>query len=345
MAANLIPLVLLGGGAAYVVTQKKKKKDKGQCPAEVKTTLGEAESAAQRAQAKHGEAASPFKEAEFFVKAIMPKGCGPSSYKTRIRATLDLPKSDKPVTVDLSATDVYMLALGQAIGRRLNTGKIKEHQAEKFWTDGLTWYKKTTGKEFDPNALGLEIFEDIEGFLKELAAGIKEAGAGWLGKKPKGEGSMPDDPMDGMTGGLDSFPHGCPPEYIFDVTPEILEKMDRTAQIAAAKTPDPYMVADAIFNAIVPKGCTKESKDTIIEIRNHTPDDLGVPEIMALPTFYAGLVIASIETIYHAGGFPQGDPEAMMDLTRLIHGSVNDWHMGVMGTPLPAMLQFENVDW
>ena len=154
MAINFLPLVLLGGGAAYVVTKKKKDKDKGQCPAEVKTTMGEAESAAQRAQAKHGNSASPFKEAEFFVKAIMPKGCGPASYKTRIKATLELPKLGKPITVDLSATDVYMLALGEAISYRLKTGKLKDHQAEKFWTDGLTWYKKTTGKEFDPTHWG-----------------------------------------------------------------------------------------------------------------------------------------------------------------------------------------------
>lgn len=318
MAGQLLPLLLLGGGAAVVATKAKKARKK-KCPPEVRTTRGELNSATTRAQMKFKDESSAFKEAEFFVRSIMPKGCGPSSTGTRIKATFEIKKLNKSVDIDLSATDVYMLALGRAEGRRVAEGKITQEQAEKDWNEALGWYKKTAGKNFDISSLGLEVFEDLGGLLDDLSEGLKSG----LGKGGKGKTEK----------------DGCPAEYVFDVTPEINEKVQHMWEIGRAKyAMDPFKIADGIFASLVPPGCSKESGESVVKI-NVSPDaePLGnhMKGYMGLPTFYAHLVANCIEGILEGGeGQFSNMDEGRNFLLQNMH-ELQQWHMQVTGSPLP----------
>lgn len=318
MAGQLLPLLLLGGGAAVVATKAKKGRKK-KCPPEVRVTMGELNSATTRAQLKFKDGSSAFKEAEFFVSSIMPKGCGPSSFNTRIKATFEVKKLGKSVDVDLSATDVYMLALGQALGRNVAGGKTTQEKAEKDWHEALGWYKKTTGKNFDITSLGLEIFEDLGGLLDDLAQGLG---------------------MGNGKGGKDKKVDGCPAEYEFDVTKDINEKVQHLWEIGRAKYPmNPFKIADGMFASLVLPGCTKESSESVLKI-NVAPDarPLGnhMTGYMGLPTFYAHLVANCIEGILEEG---DGGPiKTMDDAKAFVGGNMSElqsWHMKVTGSPLP----------
>lgn len=321
MAGQLLPLLLLGGGAA-VVAKKAKKARKKKCPPEVRVTMGELNSATTRSQLKFKDGSSAFKEAEFFVKSIMPKGCGPSSFNTRIKATFEVKKLGKSIDIDLSATDVYMLALGQALGRNVANGKTTQEKAEKDWNEGLGWYKKTTGKNFDITSLGLEIFEDLGGLLDDLAQGLGKG-------KGKGKGDVP----------LPGKSDGCPAEYEFDVTPEINEQVQHLWEIGLAKYPmDPFKIADGMFASLTLPGCTKESRESVVKM-NVAPDarPLGnhMKGYLSLPTFYAHLVANCIEGILEDGEsqFYNMD-EARNFILQNIH-ELQQWHIQVTGGPLP----------
>jgi len=323
MAVQLLPLLLLGGGAVVIAKQRKRRSKSaadGACPAEVNASLGEYQSAAQVAQQKHGSSDSPFKEAESFLKSIMPKGCSASSYKTRIKTQMQMPgEGGKTIDFDLSATDLYMLMVGKGLGRRVDEGRYGQARAEEYWAKALEWYKRTTGKNFDAGAIGIELLEGVQGAFDGFT-----------------------DKLEGMFGAGSTEPpalpqSGCPENYVFDVTPEIRKKTQDLYGVGMAKYgKDVFKIADGVFAGLVPTGCTKESSESVVKIVNHGGANIGnyMKGHMLLPTFYAHLVCNAIEMTLETGKI--SSPEEAREFVFEQMAKLEEWHQQMTGQPLPS---------
>lgn len=280
MALQAIPLLLAGGAGVYVYSKAKKRKKRragAECPPENTITLGEVQTVAHRAKQKYGEAASPFKEASFYIGELLPPGCNKNSKDSRVK--MQFGTKEDPVDYDVSVPDLYMLALVNGINRRGGADKLNQKQADKFWADGLDWYKRATGKNFDVASLGLQEFADA------LAAAMMEAFGGKAKKKKK----EPEEE--------------CPAQIRFALTEGVRQEILGIYQQAIAMgEKNAFAIADEVFVRAVPEGCTKRDYETTIELtfEAYGDDELG-KVVMNLALFYASIVLDVLEELVKAG--------------------------------------------
>jgi hypothetical protein len=300
MALNLLPLLLIGGGAAVVVTQaRKKKEEEDRCPAETTIGFGELATVQKRATLKHGNEATPFNEARFFMKEALPAGCSPAD-KIRIKLSFE----DGGV-IDISAADFYMLVVYGALDERVQSGKIQQHQADKFKGDALDWYKKVTGKNFDPQVLLTGLMKGVGNAAKKVLEGMM-AGVAGLEK--------------------DEEPGGpCPAEWIFEWGPDIDARVDRIVDAEIAReNKDPVSIGDALFKSMAPAGCSKTDYHNVVEFV--IP---GVQSQMGnMAIFYVSLVFQGALRLNEKGLLP----DKAMDQ---IHLMMNAWYKKLTGSDLP----------
>jgi hypothetical protein len=257
MAANFLPLLLVGGAAAYVVTQDKKKKDK-ECPPTTTITLGELESVMAQAREKFGEAADPSQEASFIVNGLLPKGCSRASKNSEFK--IQIPEVEK--SWEISIPNAYMFSFMGTLGIRKESGKISADQAQKFWVRELGWYKSVTGKNFDVHSSGVLELAHI------LGDAIKKAmeDSGLMDGKPKpapsngnGSGPLPD---------LAS----CPANFDWDVDEQEFIKMEQAHALGRQMHPnDPFKAADVVFESVVMPGCTKKDYESTVTMKMVLP--------------------------------------------------------------------------
>jgi len=268
MAVNLLPIVLVGGAAAVVVSQGKKKEKAKKCPPTTVITVGEMKTVAERAVAKHGSAADPAAEANYFVNEVLPPGCNRSSVNSKVKIQIPGSKNDFEMTIP----DVYMLTFAQSLSTRVDGGALGEKEAEKVWARELDWYKKTTGTNFDAARTG--IVEFGKAVLESLKAAMDEA-MGGNGKPPPGPGPIP------KLG-------GCPKVVSIDIgaaDPAVQQAIE--AEIAKGNK-DPFKLADVVMAVSFPQGCSKSDFNSTVNVMMTPPGGEG-PTIAGsydMSTFY-----------------------------------------------------------
>jgi len=286
MAANLLPLIVVGGAAAYLVTSDRKKKEKAKvCPPSTTITLGEMNSVATRANEKFGEGDDPSQEASWFVTQLLPAGCSRASKDSEFKITI--PDVEKAWVV--SVPDAYMMTFMTSLGGRVGTGKLTKDQAEKFWARELDWYKKTTGKNFDIASLE----------LKELAIHIGDAVVKALAALGIGEGKSPDKPKPTPApsngNGSEPPPMGaCPASFDWDVGAQEMADLEQAHALGRQLHPnDPFKAADVVFESLVMPGCTKKDYESIVTVRfiPSSGDDPIPMNQMDLAAIYAMFVL------------------------------------------------------
>ena len=288
MAIQALPLLLAGGAGVYVYTRAKKKKERARkCPPENNITLGESESVTIRAMEKHGNAATPFPESAYYIDEILPAGCDKNSKDSRVK--MQLGTKEKPVDFDISVPDLYMIILSGAINRRLESGKLNRKQAEKFWADGLNWYKKSTGKNFDVTSLGLEKFaEAIVVAMQEAFKKIFEQ----MGKKGNGKKGVE-----------------CPDEFEYVITPDEQRNVQSIVNAELAReNKNPFAIGDRVFDEVVLAGCSKDDYKSVVRLFIEFPGEaVKEVEVLNVASFYALLVWHVAESLANRNiiGAPQ----------------------------------------
>lgn len=268
MAMNLLPILLLGGAAAYVVTSEKKKKDAKECPASSKVGLGEFATVALAAVDTHGKDSDPSKEISYYMKELLPKGCTIASNGSSI--TFAMPGTEKSLHLTIPDFNAFMTL--SAWARRLQEGVITQEQYNTGIADLSKWYKGVTGENLDLLK------------LKEFAMSMMD----YAKDLPEEEGGTtePDEPA-GPT---------CPPvfDYIYDEKEDA--KMEAAFNQGRQLHPnDPFKIADVIFAATAPPGCTKRDFNTKVTMTMKPPGSSSEFEPVVLEmdmaSMYAMLVL------------------------------------------------------
>ncbi len=270
MALQILPILLLGGGAAYVYKKQKdkeRKKSGAGCPPENTVTIGEMATVAAQVEAKFADKKEPFSAASYGVKTLLPEGCNRNSKNSRVK--IQMSADGETVALDISVPDFYMLVLSEIIAKRFEAGKISEEEARDYQAKALDWYKKTTGKNFDPASLGLEKFAKALG--EAMLEAMKEAIGGGKGKKGLRPGECPAEVVVNMVGQR---------EAIVQFVRERLSQGDR----------NPFVLAEKVFNQIVPAPCTKRDFKTMVEVRYEDET-----RNLNLAAFYAAIVLDILE--------------------------------------------------
>ena len=270
MAFNLLPLLLIGGAAAYVVTSdKKKKEEEKECPPTTTVSLGELSSVSTRATEKFGHNEDPSKEASFLVNELLPNGCSRASKDSTFK--ISIPEADK--SWELSIPDTYMLLFASGISVRVHASKLTESQAKKLWTRELDWYKKLTGKNFDPSESAME-----------LAKLVGEALFGKVGGGNPSEDLIPED--------------SCPGTLIYDIDEAELIKLTEAEARGRQLSPnDPFKIADVIFATVAPPACTKRDFGTIVTVSMSIGGGPQGSRTTDLAALYAMFVIEAAKSI------------------------------------------------
>lgn len=264
MAANLLPIILVGGGAAVVVSQqgKKKRKEKS-CPPNTVITFGEWKTIHERSVVKFGNEPDPVNQANFIVNEGLPPGCNRASINSRVKLQIPGPKTTE---VELTIPDIYMMMFGNLLNTRVAEGKLSEDEAQKLWTRELDWYKKTTKTEFDA---GKEAFKKIAAAMLELLQHALNEIA-----KSKGE------------------PMPCP--LTIDIAVAQAEGVTGPtvqAMINGGES-DPFKMADNVFSQLIPPPCTKSDFKSHVQLMDVMPGQEPQPVmIMNLAMFYGALVL------------------------------------------------------
>jgi hypothetical protein len=268
MAFNLLPLLLVGGAAAYVVTSEKKKREEV-CPPTTTVTLGELSSVSTRATEKFGQDDDPSKEASFLVNELLPSGCSRASKDSTFK--ISIPEVDK--SWELSIPDTYMLLFASGISVRVESSKLTEAQAKQLWTRELDWYKKLTGKNFDPSESAME-----------LAKLVGEALFGKAGGGNPSKDLVPED--------------SCPGNLIYDIDEAELIKLTEAEARGRQLSPnDPFKIADVVFAMVAPPTCTKKDFNTTVTVNvaiGSGPQGSRTTDLAAL---YAMFVLDAAESI------------------------------------------------
>lgn len=277
MALQLLPILLLGGGAAYVVSKQKEKERKRSgalCPPVVTLTVGELATVAAQAEEKFKDVRSPFGEVNYFLAQLLPEDCNKSSKNSRIK--IQIPAGD----FDISIPDFYAMAVSNSVETRVGRGLITHEQGMAAQAKALEWYKKATGKVFDPSSLGLE----------RLVKAFEEAVVDPNGRKP-----------------ADS--EKCPSKYEYAVTPDEQQMVrDFVDAELARENKSAFKIGDLLLERITPPGCTKTDFKTVVAV---TIDFPGEPSrnmgTINMASFYALMVsqIAKVLLSKNVIGPPQ----------------------------------------
>lgn len=238
MAMNLLPLLLVGGAAAYVVTSEKKKAKAKECPASSQVGIGQFATVALAAVDTHGKDPDPSKEVSYYMKELLPKGCTIASNGSSI--TFSMPGTEKSLHLTIPDFNAFMTL--SAWARRLQDGAVTQEQYNTGIADLSKWYKGVTGENLDLLK------------LKEFAMSMMDYAKDFPDEKGgngNGNGSTePDEPT-------------CPPvfEYVYDEQEDVkvAAAFDHGRQLHPN---DPFKVADVIFAATAPPGCTKRDFNT-----------------------------------------------------------------------------------
>ncbi len=282
MAIQALPLLLAGAGGVYVYTRAKKKKRARakDCPPENTITLGSSQSVGIRSREKHGESASPFKQASYYIDEVLPEGCDKASKDSRVK--MQLGTKEKPINFDISVPDLYMLILSGAINERFSGGKLNQKQSEKFWADGLDWYKKTTEKNFDVASLGLEKFAEA------LAVAMQEAMQNAFGEIADGGKGKKKEQL------------SCPESVQIVVDPQKRNIIRNIYQSEIARgNKNAFGIADEVFALLAPQNCTNRDFETRVEAVFVAPGGDDVMELN-MASFYASIVFNVFEELLDA---------------------------------------------
>lgn len=281
MAANLLPLALLGAGAAIVVSREKKKRAEAAeevCPPIVNFKAEQLASIDARAQAKYGDKQDPSAQANFALNEMLPSTCKRSSVGSKIRVVF-APDNQ----VDIGIPDTYMMLFGNLLSSRVDGGQgLDGDAAMKLWARELDWYKKATGSDFNPRNPAFQAF--AEGFGKAMLEALGNL------KKPPAPPSGPP----------------CPKEVIFDfLEPKTKKASEEVGAMINGGTHNPFTLADHIFSVIFPSGCKKTNQTTNVKIYEDIEGKLVA--IVTLALLYANLVIGIAGTLEAKGYFKSTD--------------------------------------
>ena len=285
MALQLLPILLLGGGAAYVYKKQKDKKRKESgagCPPENMVTIGEMATVAAQVEAKFSDKKQPFSAASYGVKTLLPEGCNRNSKNSRIK--IQMSTNGETVALDISVPDFYMLVLLEIITKRFEAGKISEEEARGYQDKALDWYKKTTGKNFDPASLGLEKFAKALG--EAMLEAMKEAIGG-------GEKKLAECPDEGLV--VDIPSQGVAVRQLYE------------AAFAQGQR-NTFIIADRAFKHLIPKPCTKRDFESIVEVRFGGGDAKRID----LAVFYASLVLDILEEQLERGALKASEADVVL---------------------------------
>ena len=266
MAMNLLPLLLVGGAAAYVVTSEKKKAKEKECPASSKVGVGEFATVALAAVDTHGKDPDPSKEISYYMKELLPKGCTIASNGSSI--TFSMPGTEKSLHLTIPDFNAFMTL--SAWARRLQDGVITQEQYTTGIADLSKWYKSVTGENLDLLKLkefAVSMMDYAKDFPEEEAGSTEPAGP------------------------------TCPPvfEYLYDEQEDA--KMSAAFDQGRQLHPnDPFKIADVIFAATAPPGCTKRDFNTKVIMTMRPPGSSSEYDNvleMDMASMYAMLVVQS----------------------------------------------------
>jgi len=297
MAMNLLPLLLVGGAAAYVVTSEKKKAKAKECPASSKVGLGEFATVALAAVDTHGKDSDPSKEISYYMKELLPKGCTIASNGSSI--TFAMPGTEKSLHLTIPDFNAFMTL--SAWARRLQEGVITQEQYTTGIADLSKWYKGVTGENLDLLK------------LKEFATTMMAYAEG-----------MPDD---NGTAEPDE-PAACPDvfEYVYDEQEDA--KMSAAFDQGRQLYPnDPFRIADVIFSATAPHGCTKRDFNTKVLMTMKPPGSSSEFEPVVLEMDMASMyALLVLEAASKSGMSPSQ--------LSVIQSKVADNYQALTGKPL-----------
>lgn len=302
MAMNLLPLLLVGGAAAYVVTSEKKKAKEKECPASSKVGVGEFATVALAAVDTHGKDPDPSKEISYYMKELLPKGCTIASNGSSI--SMSMPGNEK--SLHLTIPDFYAFMTLSAWARRLKSGAVTQEQYNSAIAGLSKWYKGVTGDNLDLLK------------LKEFAISMMD----YIGYTPDeeetAETAEPAEPTEPP----------CPPvfEYVYDEQEDakVAAAFDQGRQLYPN---DPFKIADVIFAATAPPGCTKRDFNTKVLMTMKPPGSSSEFEPVVLEmdmaSMYALLVLEAASKM--------GLSPAQKDV---ISSKVADNYQALTGKPL-----------
>ena len=263
MAANLLPLALLGAGAAIVVSREKKKREKAEeCPSVVKIDAASLVSIDKRATAKHGNDRVPAAQANFALNEMLPDSCKRSSVNSKARVVFS---ADNQIDVDIPK--LYMLLYMSLLGSRVNdkvNASLGIDEAMKMWARELDWYKSVTGSDFNPNdpqyvALAKGFGEAMSDALENLLPGKKE--------KPQ---TM------------------CPPNVDLHVDGlSLAHATELTQAMIDGGTTNPFELTSAYFEVVMPSSCKRTSHTS--NVRMYAQGKLVM--VMDVALFYGNMVL------------------------------------------------------
>lgn len=270
MPMNLLPLLLVGGAAAaYVVTADKKKKDEAKaCPGTNKLSVGQLAPIGLAAFAKHGKKPNPTPEINHYIREILPKGCTRNSDGSLISITI--PGIEE--SFDIPIPDFYAFMYMGASGRRVEEGVITKEQHDKNVIEIMKWYKETTGDNLD-----LIKMSAFGAFLMKMSDFVDD----------KKEGTDP-----GPDPGEDPAGPTCPANFDWLINEESVDEMKAAFDAGRAQNPsDPFKVADVMFQAFVPPGCTKSDYQSKVTMTLQIGSGSAEPMTVDIAAFYAMLVL------------------------------------------------------
>ena len=269
MAMNLLPLLLVGGAAAaYVVTADKKKKDEEKkCPSSTKVTVGQLAPIGVAAFSKHGKEPNPTAEVNHYIKEMLPKGCTRSSNGSLI--SLTIPGVEE--SLDLPIPDFYAFMYMGLSQRRFDEKIITEERHNKNVAEITKWYKGATGDNLD--ILKMKAFGD---FLVKIGDAVDDGNG-------NGNGNGATEEPTGPT---------CPASFDWLINEESLDEMSAAFDAGRAQNPsDPFKVADVMFQAFVPPGCTKSDYQSKVTMTLQIGSGSVEPKTVDIAAFYAMLVL------------------------------------------------------
>ena len=300
MAANLLPILLVGGTAAVVVSaQQKKSKEKGKCPPQIAVGFGEWEGIYERAHEKFGKDPDPGPEANFIVNEALPKACSRASINSSVKLTIPGAKTEVVIPIP----DMYILIFDQAAARRLAGGVATREQLDQYVNRELDWYKKTTGKNFDPNT---EYFQNLMKAMAEVLAAV----------------------FDKMAEQGKALPNLCPKSIDFHA--ERGEEMRQVVKaLMAGGSKDAFGMASIMFADMFPN-CSPSDYQSIVRVVAPMPGETELQPVMImdLAAFYAGMVMGISDQLLEANRI--GVPKHQTNVEK-----VKSEYQKLTGKPLP----------
>lgn len=303
MAANLLPLLLVGGAAAYVVTQQNKlKEEKEKCPKANKITSGEILTVFQQAENKFKSEPDPSPEANYVVNGLLPGACNRTSKDSEVIITV----KDFDATVDITIPEFYMIIVGNIADKKLQQGLLTQEKYDEIHAREMEWYKKTTGSAMDMVKVAKKFEPLATAVTKAMLDAAENGGLGSSKGSGKGKGA----PTVSCPKNIDIDIRDLSGTSIQVSPNEIVNMPSRAASEGSQGNRDILDITHKVFAEITPNGCLPTMKEVTILFKGENNQI-----IAPAPRLFFLMAADILEDFYQAGWY--SGQEATVQFGRL----------------------------